>query len=253
MQHSPSKVKVFKTDNYKLFENVDGNRPLNKKKIQRIIDEINAGNDILDEVPVLVKEAGKKLQVLDGQHRVDICIQLQRPVHYIVHKQDMTLHNVAKVNSNVEKWTDQDFIRCYIKAGNNNYKKLKDFHDKYGIAVGLCLALLTNGSLKYDGGSAAEKSRLQFEQGLFEVKAQKEAVQLAELCKSFDAFKGWNGRPFIIAICKILAAEKAEFDVLVSKFADDPSKLGFHSNWKSYLTNLEEIYNKGNSKRRTIF
>lgn len=253
MQHTASKVKVFMTEKYELFENVDGNRPLNKKKIQRIIAEIQSGNDILDEVPVLVKEVKNRLQVLDGQHRVDIARQLQRPVHYILHKENMTLHNVAKVNSNVEKWTDQDFIRCYVKAGNENYKKLKKFHETYGIAVGICLVLLSKGKLVNDGSSAHESLRLLFEQGLFEVKALKEAQIFAELCKGFSAFKSWNSRPFMVAMGKIIAAEKADMDILLNKFNEDPSRLLNHGNWKSYLTNLEEIYNKGNSKRRTIF
>lgn len=252
MNHTPSKIKVFKTEDYSLFQNVDGNRPLNKKKIARIVAEIQSGNDILDEVPVLVKEAKSKLHVLDGQHRVQIAKELSRPVHYIIHKEDMSLYKVAKVNSNVEKWSDADFIRCYEKAGNTNYKRIREFHEQYGIAVGLCLTMLASGSVS-DGGSSQEKHRQDFETGLFEVKKMKEARMLAELCKNFEAFKAWNTRPFIIAINKLVIADLCNFDVLIKKFSEDPGQLPNQSNWKAYLTSLEAIYNKGNSKRRTIF
>lgn len=254
MQHTASKVKVFKSDDYSIFENVDGNRPINKKKVQRIIDEINAGNDILDEAPVLVKEVKNKLHVLDGQHRVEVAKKLARAVHYILHKEDMTLHNVAKVNSNTEKWTDDNFIHCYVKAGNENYKKLKKFRDTYGIAVGTCLVLLNNGTLTTGGTSGADENmRLKFEQGSYQVKTLKEATMFAEICKRFEAFKGWNSRPFMVSVAKIINAGKAEMDILVNKFNDDPAKLQNHGNWKNYLANLEEIYNKGYSKRRTIY
>ncbi len=252
MQHSPSKVKVYLTNEYKIFENVDGNRPLNKNKIQRIIDEIKAGNDILDEVPVLVKEVKNKLQVLDGQHRVDIARQLKRPVHYIIHKEQMTLHNVAKVNSNVEKWNGQNFIDAYVKCGNENYKKLDEFRKKYGFAIGPCLTLLHHGRLIADFGASAEVSR-QFETGIFEVKKYKEACQLAEICKSFEAFNAWTSRNFIIAISRIVAANKCELDILLTKFNKNPKALLVQTTWRNYLTNLEEIYNAGNSKRRIIF
>jgi hypothetical protein len=168
MKHITSKIKVFSTTNYKLFANMDGNRSINKKKIQRIVNEINAGNDILDEVPVLVKEVNSHLEVLDGQHRVEISKLLKRPVHYIVHKQKMSLHNVARVNTNVEKWSDQDFINAYVKTGNKNYQQLQEFQKTYGIATGICLGLLTNGLMTNDGGAYSEKIRLDFEQGLLE-------------------------------------------------------------------------------------
>ena len=250
MDHTPSKIKVFATTNYKVFKKVDGNRPLNKTKIQRIIQEIKAGNDILDGVPILVKEVKNNLEVMDGQHRLDIAEQLKRPVHYIIHKQDMSLHNIAKVNSNVEKWKGTDFINCYTKAGNNNYKQVGEFHKKYGIAIGTCLALLTYGTQKHDGGSTTLTQ--DFETGVFQVKKYKEAVLLAEICKNFSAFKGWNGRGFVIAVCKILQANKCDFDVLVKKFNSDTNALLNQPNWQGYVSNLQNIYNKGNSKIRHI-
>ena len=251
IKHIPSKVKVFETTNYKLFRRVEGNRGINKKKIQRIIKEIESGNDILDEAPVLVKEVNSHLDILDGQHRVEIAIQMKRPVHYIIHKENMTLHNVAKVNSNVEKWKAIDFINCYAKSGDDNYIKLGKFHKSYHVSVGVCLSLFTFGCVKHDG--AVAELYLQFEQGVFKIKKHKEAIQFTEICKSFSAFPGWNGRSFMIAISKILGADKCEMDVLLKKFNSDPTQLTYHSNWKGIINNLEQIYNKGNSKRRVIF
>lgn len=253
MEHKSSKVKVYQTEDYKLFTLLDGNRPLNKKKISRIIEEIKGGNDILDLVPVLVRETRTKLEVLDGQHRLEIARQLKRPVHYILQAQDMTLHNVAKVNSNTEKWKDSDFINCYIKAGVRHYKTLADFQKTYGFAVGICLVLLKYGSLKGDGTSGHEKLRLDFEQGVFEVKKLKEATMTAEICKTFEKFPSWSGRPFVVAICKLLDAGKCDFGILAKKFNEDPAQLTTQGNWKSYMTLLEQIYNRNNSKRRTIF
>ena len=67
MNHIPAKVKVFQTTDYKRFTNIDGNRPLNKKKIQRIIDDIKSGNDILDEVQDKLKET----HFIDGVWNAD--------------------------------------------------------------------------------------------------------------------------------------------------------------------------------------
>ena len=43
MQHSVSNVKVYATTDYKRFVVLDGNRPINKKKVERIIKEIESG------------------------------------------------------------------------------------------------------------------------------------------------------------------------------------------------------------------
>ncbi|HTD95133.1 MAG TPA: hypothetical protein VK644_15010 [Chitinophagaceae bacterium] len=255
MNHTSSKVKVYQTSDYKIFLMVDGNRPINKKKVQRIIAEIQSGNDVLDEVPVLVKEHKSKLEVMDGQHRLEVARQLARPVHYIIHAANMTLHNVAKINSNTEKWKDADFINCYVKAGNNNYKRLDAFLKQYGIAVGTSLMLLSRGSLQADGSTGEDLLRLSFEQGTYEVKKYKEAVLIAETCKAFVEFSCWNGRNFVKAICKLVDAGKEDFkmDILVKKFKSDPKRLQAQGNWKQYMANLEEIYNIGNSKRRVIY
>jgi hypothetical protein len=251
MEHKISKVKVYCTDDYKLFKMIDGNRNLDKKKIERIISEIKAGNDILDEVPILVKEEGKSLRILEGQHRFKVAERLGRTVHYILHKENMSLYSIAKINSNTEKWKAIDFINCYTKAGNSNYEKINHLHKKYGISVGVCLSLLKFGYTKNDGGH--DELKREFETGIFEVKKNKEAIQIAELCKSFEKFPAWNSRGFIMAVCRLLQADKCSFDVLLKKFLEDPSKLQQQANYKGYLTNLEEIYNRNNSKRRTIY
>ena len=111
--------------------------------------------------------------------------------------------------------------------------------------------MLTFGYQKSDGSN--EDLMKSFEQGAFEVKKPKEATILAEMCKNFEAFPSWNSRGFIMAISKLLQAEKCEFSILIKKFNDDPKKLEQQGNWKGYLTNLENIYNVGYSKRRTIF
>jgi hypothetical protein len=253
MEHTTSKIKVYQTNNYKLFKKLEGNRILNNKKIERIIKEIQAGNDVLDEVPVLVKQSGHILVVLDGQHRLEVAQKLNRPVHYIVHQHNMNIHNVAKVNSNTEKWKSSDFVNCYATAGNDNYKKIEKFRTTYNVAIGSCLILLTYGTYKSDSGFDRDNLTAAFQTGAFEVKKHKEATIIMEICKSFSAFAGWNTRPFIVAICRILDAKKAELDVLVKKFTQDTSKLRTHPSWKEYLVNLEEIYNIGNSKRRVIY
>lgn len=251
MNHSPSKVKVFQSDDYKLFRMVEGNRKINEIKVARIIKEIESGNDVLNESPILVAENKNHLEIKDGQHRFVVAQKLGRPVHYILKKEAMSIYNVARVNSNTEKWKSVDFINAYSKAGDENYIKLGKFYKKYGIAIGTCLSLLTHGVQKSDGSD--ESLTQQFQEGRFVIKKWSEAVQLAEICKNFEQFPGWNGRGFVLAISKIVQAGLCEMDKLVAKFNKDPRKLMPQPNAKGYLNNLQIIYNYDNSKQRPIY
>ncbi len=252
MDHNQSKVKVYQSSDYGRFQMIDGNRAVNKRKIEKIIKEIRSGNDVLDESPILVTEVKNKLHIKDGQHRYLVARELKRPVHYIIKKQEMTLYNVAKINSNTEKWSSENFINAYAKAGNENYKQLDKFHKTYKISVGVCLSLLANGYQKRDSGDIGNLTD-DFQQGKFIVKKYKDAVAFAEICKAFSAFPQWNTRGFIVAMSRILEFGTVDMDVLLKKFSRDTSKLTAQPNWKGYCDNLQRIYNFDNSKQKVIY
>lgn len=251
MNHQSSKVKVYVTSDYKVFRFVDGNRKTTPAKKARIIKEINAGNDNLQYYPILVTENGKYLDIQDGQNRFEICKTLERPVHYVVKEGKMNMYEVAKLNSNVERWNGKNFIDFYSAKGNENYTQLGKFMKKYGIALGLSVQMLTYGAGKHDGSN--ETLNHEFETGNFVIKAAKEARILAETCKNFEAFSGWNGRGFVIAITKILQAGICDMDILKKKFDRDPRKLMTQSNAKGYLANLQLIYNIDNMKQKPVY
>jgi hypothetical protein len=195
---------------------------------------------------------GIKLDVTDGQHRLESAVQTKSPVYYIVRKEDLSLEKMARFNSLQEKWRPKDFINCYIEKGVGDYRKLEDFVAKYGVPISVALNLLYYGVTGGDTGAKEDLVEM-FKKGDFRVKHWKQAVEIIEECRKFESFDGWNTRPFIVTISKILGADQCDFEELVEKFNAEPRQLQRHSNSKAYLTNLEQIYNKGYHKRRTIF
>ena len=149
--HVESLVKIYITNNYGIFSHVAGNRPLNKTKIKKIKDEILAGTNLLKLCPIVVVEQEGKLKVIDGQHRLEVAKQIGSYVWYVI-SDALTLYQIAKMNSNTEKWTGKDFINCYVQSGNINYQKLKDFSTAYGFPLTVNLQLLSTG-LKLNDGS----------------------------------------------------------------------------------------------------
>lgn len=249
--HKISTVSVFQTEEYQNFNFINGNRPLNQTKINRIIKEIESGNDMLKYYPVLVTIENDKLQILDGQHRFFISKKLKRPVYYMLTEKEQSIQEIAKVNSNVEKWKQLDFINCYIQQGNNNYVLLKRFIDLYGINIGTSLRLLSTGTPGAEGtnGDLADK----FEKNLFVVKKWEEAVTLAEKCKLFEATGFWQDRAFIIAIFKIINANLIKFQDLVEVYTKFPGAIEKQHSYKQYIQALELLFNKNKQKRTIIF
>jgi len=252
MKHSESEIKVYVTTDFKLFARIKGNRSLNKLKIKKIVRDIKNGNNLLPDFPILVSNGELKLQVIDGQHRLEAAVETKKPVYFIIRKEQLELHKMARFNSLQEKWKPADFINCYIEKGISDYKKLDEFVQHYRVPISVALNLLYYGVTGEDSGAKEDIIEM-FRRGEFKVKHNKQATEIIEECKKFELFDGWNTRPFIVTISKVLAADLCDFKELVEKFNADPRQLQKHSNTKAYMNNLEQIYNKGYHKRRTIY
>lgn len=249
MQHTESSQKIHFSAEYGRFKMMNGNRQLNEGKIKKIIREISDGNDMLKYYPIQVRENEGRLDILDGQHRFFITKHFKRPVFYILVKEVKSMIDIAKVNSNVEKWKNSDFLNCYIEFGNENYKQMQDFLDKYELNYTLAIRLLSTGTPS-DGGDDSNSDA--FRNGNFEVRYMKEAVEIMDYCKMFSAFKGHKQRAFVVAIYKILNAELYSIKYLAADFAKYPDQLTEQPNYKSYITALELLANVRKHKRVII-
>jgi len=250
MKHTQSNVLVYTTNDYTKFSMIKGNRGLNQQKIKKIISEIEAGNNMLPYYPIQVLETSNKIDILDGQHRFFISRKLKQPVYYILVKENKTMADIAKVNSNVEKWKQVDFINCYITQGNKHYQQLQQFLEEYKINIGTSLRLLSFGHPGVEG-SNPDLQKL-FEAGQFKVQKKEEAVAIAEQCKKFKDFKYHTDRGFVIAIYRVIKAGLVDVDDLVKAYHKNPDKLEKNHSQKQYLFNLEQILNIGKQKRIVI-
>lgn len=227
-----------------------GNRSLNLNKITRIIKDIEAGNDMLHYYPIQVKAEDNQLTILDGQHRFYICQKLKKPVHYIIVSENKSLLDIARTNSNVEKWTQQNFINCYTTAGINDYSILEQFIQAYGFSLGICLQLLSTGDPGMANGSN-RKLHEQFEEGKFKIETLEKAQQFGEMAKQFESFQHWRSRDFLLALYKIIKAEKIAYDELLGFYKQNSGMLRPQKHFKEYILNLEQIVN-ANKKNRIL-
>lgn len=113
---------TLQTKNYDLFQKHPSNTPINETIVQKLIDSITQRNMLMLK-PILVNE---KMQVLDGQHRLEAAKQLNQPVYYIVDKsaQDM---DMALLNANQRTWKLSDYHNFFLTQGAPEYRKLDEF------------------------------------------------------------------------------------------------------------------------------
>ncbi len=247
LHHTMSTVMVFQTDEYARFKTITGNRQLNDAKIKRIISEIESGVDLLQYYPIQVVEKDNRLDIVDGQHRFYICRKLKKQVYYIVLKREISLPDIAKVNSNVEKWKGADFINCYTQLDNENYRQLQVIMDKYPVPMTTAISLLQSGVVNDGGGTKND-----FERGSFVIKKYDLTMQVLNYCSQFDYERKFN-RQFIKAVLKIIESNKVKMEDVIAKVAEYPDDLVAQHEWKDYLTNLENIVNKGKKNRVVIY
>jgi len=248
--HITSPVKVYVTTDYKIFRHTLGNRMLNKNKVKKIVSDIKAGFDRLADFPILVDPADMKIK--DGQHRLESAMQTQKPIYYIL-AEPMELHEIARVNSNTERWKAKDFINCYVEQGNEHYKILQDFIENYHFPLSSAIKALSGLHLT-DGGNKANLQQ-RFEQGQFTTSDNylSETEELADLCERFDPFPARMSASFIVAIDSIHKKGLCDFDRLIDKFKKNPDRLKANQNRKEYINSLELIYNLNAHKRDIIF
>lgn len=248
MQHTESSIRVYFSKEYSQFKMLVGNRELNATKIKKIINDIENGTDVLRYCPIMVSEKNGRLEIIDGQHRFYVSRKIKSPVWYII-AQDMSLYDIAKMNSNTEKWKSKDFVNCYVQLGNKNYNKLQELMDKYPAPISSMILMLQRGTVIDGSGGNIKKG---FERGEFEVNYLDFTVNLLEHCNRIESPNRFS-RHFIMAIDKIIQAGKVNIDEVISKINTAPEALEPQGSYKAYLTNMENIYNHKKQKRVVIF
>jgi hypothetical protein len=244
-----SHVKIYFSRDYSLFRMIYGNRQLNETKIKKIKHDIANGLDVLAYCPIMVTQKGDSYEIIDGQHRFWVAKELKKPIHFVIIP-EIDLMEIAKINSNTEKWKKSDFTNCFVTKGNEHYTKLRDFMDKYELPLTTAVTLLACGFEMKDFSGAYLRY---FEEGKFEVLKEEDAIAIMECCKQFNVSKVWNHRPFILAVALIMKAGLCDITDIVSKFFKDVDQLKKQAGYKDYLVNLELIYNKGNHSRKVIY
>jgi hypothetical protein len=126
---------TFSTKDYSIFNIHGSNREIRHQYIS-ILKQSISENNLLQYRPILCDSF---MNVLDGQHRLEVAKQLQIPIYYEIQK-DLSIEEVLAINIQFS-WKNEDFFHFFVKEGYPEYLKLKKFIDdfNYNLSEGLTI------------------------------------------------------------------------------------------------------------------
>lgn len=240
--------KIKRTTEYDAFVTILGNRPVNRRKVDNLKSDIESGLDLTGHCPVVVYQTDKGLMIVDGQHRFTACRELAHPIFY-VEAPELSLQEIARLNSRSDNWSKKDFLNCYCELGDSDYITLRSFISDTGIVYSASVELLMYGNCR-KRGDAMER----FRSGTFKVEHEDEARRLAGKAEElFGRYRFYKNRELITAIQELEAAGKIDWKKLATKLESAPNEMVECSSWKNYVFAIERVYNHRNAKREVIY
>ncbi len=240
---------VHITDEYEIFNVMETNRSVDPRHVKVLKDSIKEHGVLVN--PVLVNS---KMEVVDGQHRLEACKQSNSSVYYLI-VGDYGIKEVQALNLNQKNWTQIDYAESFSSMGYEHYKKLLSFveeNDDFGFSS--CVRLLQNStaskyistkrSVSQQNANGTSKIKQVFEEGTWEINDEKKANEWVNYLRDIGQYySGYNRTTFVNAMISLFNNPKFDKDEFMRKLSYQSNALNDCSNVGQYIELIEEIYN----------
>ena len=231
LQQDKSVNTVQKTNDYAKFKTKQGNRQLNQLHLKRLISSVKE-MDLLHANPILVNE---KFEIIDGQHRFNVCVELSKPIYYIVVK-GLGLREIQVLNANSKNWKLEDYIDGYCSMGKIDYCELKKYVKTTNLGIMVLVALFC--------GSDNSDYTNQLKNGELKITHKNRGLIVLQWVKEWEKhYAGFSRRSFVLALVHLYNIKGYSHEKMMQKMKYQSAKLVDSLNTKTYLALLEEIYN----------
>lgn len=239
-------IKVYTTTDYEKFNRLKGNRDVTNKRVAIIKESISQIGYVSN--PIIVNE---NMEIIDGQGRCEALRELSLPVEYRI-VEGLGITECRAMNLKPTSWSIGDFIKSYAEYGNENYIRLKNIADKYGIGYSLPFAL--SKSIIKSGSTTQNELR----QGTFCL-SEEDAERVDELCEYLVEFKnvqkkiGGRSDVFFGAVGWAAQQPGVDRERLKISILQQYGTISPASKVEPTLREISEVYNKGYSKNKRRF
>jgi len=237
--------RVYATTNYEQFHYDKANRPIDHRKVARMVTSMTDDGNWLHLYPITVYQDGK---VEDGQHRLEAAKILGVPIHFII--SEMGVLKVGLLTRNTDKWTTEDFLNHYVVHGLESYVWIDEFlnrHQHMTLAAVISTIRGRVGEPMYD---AVRSGRLVLTDDHKEILEQVATLSLAV-------------KPYLPVLYRVNGVQQAlrimlengrfEPERLIDQFVKTGRTVFRQPTIHDYVRELESIYNYGFSVNRVNF
>jgi hypothetical protein len=237
-------AQVFETSDYSMFRVIHGNRDTIPLHVHRLTKSMKEQHLVS---PIIVNE---KMEVIDGQNRLEASKAAGVPVRYIV-VPGYGLEEVQRLNATSLNWSKMDYLKSYAKQGVQAYVTMLDFMQRHKVfSISPAEALLTqnqggaNNTNEIRESGERKGRNKNFEAGRLKIadleKANRMANELKELAPHFDHF---NTFTFVRAYLTVSKKEAFNPEQFIERCKSYPQMLQPRINVAGYIEMIEDVYN----------
>lgn len=227
MDKSPE-IKMSK--DLEIFVELAGNRPVNKAHIKSLAEAISLDTETVKFHPLLVNE---KMEVIDGQHRIEALKMLKIPAYYIQVK-GLRLIDAQRLNKLSKQWSPMDYALSFSDLGNVNYDAYLEFKKEYKLNHDILMRYIHLGPITTE----------MFRAGKLKAKDLVASSDLADKLMDFERFLDrFKQRSFAIAFQIMWSHDDYDHEKLMTIMDSKVTKLEYQATPEDYLRILEGLYN----------
>lgn len=243
--------KVYETTDYEKFSFVIGNRAVKTKgmKWSNLLDSIKAHGQL---EPALVNE---KFEVINGQHRLMCCKELEIPFRYTIGKFNASGELIGEANRS-NKWGMREYINFYANqtdARAINYKYLEALRSEFHIGDSALTVLV-------QGGTDGTKTRQDIEKGKLKISSNLYNTIRECLTDVYAlGFDKWlkenrmNARTYWAAVTYAWRNPDVDMKRLIKVMWENEFRVPSTSKTTELLRAMSEIYNRRLAKVNRIY
>lgn len=243
-------MKTQKTKNYEQFKLMGENRNIDEAHVRKLKHSVEMEN-LLEYSPIIVNS---KLEVIDGQHRLQVAKELGVEIYYVVHNA-ANFSTITTLNTTAKNWTLLDFANAYASKGNESYKYVLKLCKELKINVTIALRLLLDKSHIANRKTMDSTPTALFKEGKLEltladfIRAKGTGMRILSLS---DYVKSCKSSIFVITMMRLFKNPNFNLDRLEAQLFQQERELVTRSTVRDYLRDIEDVYNHGKVAKNRV-
>ncbi len=239
---------ILRTSDYSIFRKLKGNRAVEEQRVKSLVNSIQKVGWVSN--PIIVN---RKMEVIDGQGRLEALQRLKMPVEYhVVDTADLEACRV--MNTYNKSWKPLDYIKSYADSGSKDYQRIYQIMTHFGVNV----ATVLNSVYINTSGSTSEKAKageLTFTD--YDYIMASEALNIRKkYLPVMDKFGGRRDTRDKVVFYLVDYGRKNKsinHDKIVEALRNaDPHDI-FAQSFDRLLESVQSVYNKGKKKENRLF